>query len=241
MTQDQTNPGDESRDDGAVRTPENRRRDHDEIDRLTDALLPDLIDRLAASGLGEIEVREDDWRIRLQRPATARDGSGRSGERGTDRGVDRPGHERTDRDDRVTDRQARAGAHSTEPRPYRDAREGQPLRAAVSGSDGNGNGTGLGSGPGSHRVIALSPAVGVFQPHPTIRPGARVRAGDRVASVDLLGLPQDVVAPEDGVVIDTLVEAGQGVEYGQELIVIEPARSRHGPDGTNAPAPMTES
>jgi biotin carboxyl carrier protein len=247
VTQDRTNPGDGPRDEKAVRTPENRRRDHDEIDRLTDALLPDLIDRLAASGLGEIEVREDDWRIRLQRPATHRDGSGRAGERGTDRPVDRGGHdrgERTDRGDRAdrsTDRQARAGAHGTDARPYRDAREGQPLRAAVSGSDGNGNGTGPGGGLGSHRVIALSPAVGVFQPHPAIRPGARVRAGDRVASVDLLGLPQDVVAPEDGVVIDTLVEAGQGVEYGQELIVIEPARSRHGADGTNAPAPMTES
>jgi biotin carboxyl carrier protein len=240
VTQDQTNPGDAPSDDGAVRTPENRRRDHDEIDRLTDALLPDLIDRLAASGLGEIEVREDDWRIRLQRPATARERSGRAAERGADGAVERSGHERTDRGDRAdrtTERQARAGAHTTDPRPYRDAREGQPLRAAVSGSDGNGNGT----GPGSHRVMALSPAVGVFQPHPAIRPGSRVRAGDRVASVDLLGLPQDVVAPEDGVVIDTLVEAGQGVEYGQELIVIEPARSRHATDGTNPSAPMTES
>jgi acetyl/propionyl-CoA carboxylase alpha subunit len=62
-----------------------------------------------------------------------------------------------------------------------------------------------------------------------------------VASVDLLGLPQDVVAPEDGVVVDTLVESGQGVEYGQELIVIEPARGRHGSEATSAPSPMTES
>jgi biotin carboxyl carrier protein len=236
MTEDQTNLGDLPRDEGAVRTPENRRRDHDAIDRLTDALLPNLIDRLAVSGLGEIEVREDDWRIRLRRPAL-RDGSDRAGER-AERG-ERP--DRSDRGDRTGDRQARTVAHSGDPRPYRDAREAQPLRAAVSGSDGNGNGTGPGSGPGSHRVIALSPAVGVFRPQPAIRPGARVRAGDRVASVDLLGLPQDVVAPEDGVVIDTLVEAGQGVEYGQELIVIEPTRGRHGVDGTNAPAPMTES
>jgi biotin carboxyl carrier protein len=37
----------------------------------------------------------------------------------------------------------------------------------------------------------------------------------------MLGVPQEVVAPADGVVGASLVEAGDAVEYGQELIVLE--------------------
>jgi acetyl-CoA carboxylase biotin carboxyl carrier protein len=38
------------------------------IARLADELLPVLIARLEASSLGELEVREDGWRVRLRRP-----------------------------------------------------------------------------------------------------------------------------------------------------------------------------
>lgn len=38
------------------------------IARLADELLPTLIERLARSELGELEVREQGWRIRLRRP-----------------------------------------------------------------------------------------------------------------------------------------------------------------------------
>jgi len=48
-----------------------------------------------------------------------------------------------------------------------------------------------------------------------------VRSGDRLGSVDMLGVAQEVVAPTDGVVGASLVEAGDAVEYGQELILIE--------------------
>jgi biotin carboxyl carrier protein len=37
----------------------------------------------------------------------------------------------------------------------------------------------------------------------------------------MLGIPQELVSPVDGVVGTTLVEAGTAVEYGQELIQIE--------------------
>ena len=37
----------------------------------------------------------------------------------------------------------------------------------------------------------------------------------------MLGVAQEVVAPIDGVVGTSLVEAGDAVEYGQELITIE--------------------
>lgn len=39
------------------------------IARLAHELVPTLIERLAKSELGELEVREDGWRIRLRRPS----------------------------------------------------------------------------------------------------------------------------------------------------------------------------
>jgi biotin carboxyl carrier protein len=38
------------------------------IARLAEEMLPTLMDRLARSELGELEVRQDGWRIRLRRP-----------------------------------------------------------------------------------------------------------------------------------------------------------------------------
>jgi hypothetical protein len=54
---------------GGERDPAARAADHAAIDRLADELLPALSAKLAASSLGEIEIREGDWRIRLRRPA----------------------------------------------------------------------------------------------------------------------------------------------------------------------------
>ena len=47
--------------------------DHAAIDRLASELLPALIAKLGATGLGELEVRQDGWRVRLRRPADAQD------------------------------------------------------------------------------------------------------------------------------------------------------------------------
>jgi len=50
-----------------------------------------------------------------------------------------------------------------------------------------------------------------------------------LGAVNVIGVPQDVLAPADGIVGSTLVESGTAVEYGQELIRIElaaPAESR---------------
>ena len=68
-------------------------------------------------------------------------------------------------------------------------------------------------------MLATSPAVGVFRPSAAV--GARVRAGDRIAIVDLLGIPQDVVAPIDGIVAEILVQGGDAVEYGEEIAAVE--------------------
>ena len=80
------------------------------------------------------------------------------------------------------------------------------------------------------------PAVGTFQPRSEAKAGARVRSGDRLGAVDMLGVPQDVVAPADGIVGASLVDAGEAVEYGQELIVIELA----GRPGDRSAEPATD-
>jgi acetyl-CoA carboxylase biotin carboxyl carrier protein len=165
------------------RTVEQRQVDHAGLARLSDALVPALVTKLNASGLGELEVREGDWRIRLRRPSGTASGTRRA---------DRP----------------RLGSHGPTPAPIAaPSSSATPSSAAVEAP----------SGP--ERTAAISPAVGVFRPTSAV--GARVRAGDRVAVVDMLGIPQDVVAPIDGAVVAVLPQAGDAVEYGEEVVLVE--------------------
>jgi acetyl-CoA carboxylase biotin carboxyl carrier protein len=72
-----------------------------------------------------------------------------------------------------------------------------------------------------YRTAATSPAVGIYHPKAEVTSGSRVRAGDRIGSVDVLGIPQEVVAPVNGIVGAAMIENGDAVEYGQELVWIE--------------------
>jgi biotin carboxyl carrier protein len=67
----------------------------------------------------------------------------------------------------------------------------------------------------------MSPAVGIYNPRRDLAVGMRVRSGDKIGSVDVLGVQQDVVSPVDGIIGSSLAEAGEPVEYGQELVRIE--------------------
>ncbi len=73
----------------------------------------------------------------------------------------------------------------------------------------------------SGHASALSAAVGIFQPMKGLAVGMRVRSGDRIGTVNVLGVKEDVTAPVDGIIGSSLVEAGEAVEYGQELVRIE--------------------
>ena len=75
---------------------------------------------------------------------------------------------------------------------------------------------------GQGKVVAMSPAVGIYNPRRDLAVGMRVRAGDKIGTVDVLGVQQDVVSPVDGIIGSSLAEAGEPVEYGQELVRIEP-------------------
>lgn len=166
-------------------------------------LLPTLIAKLGATGLAELEVRQNGLRVRLRRPT---DGSGPHDRRNTDR---------PDRADRI-DRAGRGMAGTSAlAHPVGMTAVG-PGREARDGRDGHEN-----DARDDRRTVATSPAVGIFQPRTGARAGTRVRAGDRLGTVDMLGIPLEVVAPSDGLVGASLVEPGDAVEYGQGLVVIE--------------------
>ena len=172
-----------------------RLADHAGIARLAEELLPALIAKLSTTQLGELEVREGDWQVRLRRPYGVGPGEGR----------------------RVTDKASRS----------QPGHEGHGHgRAGVEGHRA-GRGAGAGSGGSASdakaatAATATSPAVGIFNPGPRAISGTRVRTGDVLGTVNMLGIPQEVAAPVDGIVGATLVEAGTAVEYGQELIRLE--------------------
>lgn len=182
--------------DGSSADERDRAADHAAIDRLSEELLPALIAKLGATGLGELEVREGNWRVRLRRPAMAGAGS---------------------RDRRSSDRSSpeRSAERTPAPRSHHHAEPAASVRT-------------------DSRNVATSPAVGVYQPRKDLTAGAKVRAGDRLGAVDMLGIAQEVVSPVDGVVGASLVEAGDAVEYGQELLVIEFAPIPMSTNGTGA-------
>ena len=211
-------PGDAM--DGSTRDPAARAEDHAGIERLSEALLPALIAKLASTRLGELEVREGGWRVRLRRPAQEGVNQGR---RSTDRpSRSQPGHEGHGHPPGAVEVHARRASAGLLPvGPGR----GDPASNGHGGHASHGD-HGSHADDGSHAAadataVATSPAVGVFVPGPSAASGTRVRAGDRLGVVDMLGVPQEVVAPGDGVVAATLVEAGTAVEYGQELVRIE--------------------
>ena len=190
-TRDQATTVGKALDPGSVDTEATlqTRRNHDAIARLADDLLPALVAKLAASGLGEIEVRERGWKARLRMPAPADEGR-----RVASRAAD--GHS------------VHASARSAVGLARPEERE-RRLRPEPE----------VPEEPG--RVAAKSPAVGIYHPRRDLAVGMRVRAGDKIGSVNVLGVGQDVVAPVEGVIGSSLAEAGEAVEYGQELVRIE--------------------
>ena len=203
------------------RRPQDRLDDHAAIDRLADELLPALVAKLGANGLGELEVREGTWRVRLRMPADwhaaagRRSGPGRSGARAAD--GPRVEHARAD-----------------------------PAGTAGAGHApaGTGHAPDAAEAAGPSRVVATSPAVGYFRPRADLRAGTKVRVGDRIGSVDVLGIGQDLVAPVDGLIGATLVATGEPVEYGQAVIVLEqlaePRPHAPGATGSEGSGPAAE-
>lgn len=219
----------------AERTAEERAADHTAIARSIDELIPALIAKLGATGLAELEVREDALHVRLRRPADGvvthdrRAGDrGRGDKAGRTQGAAAPSAAAPPATTiHVTGLTAvgpgRDGRDAPDGREVRDVREVRDIRPLTVGRDG--------AGSDERRSIATSPAVGIYHPRQDAPAGTRVRAGDPLGTVDMLGVPQEVVAPADGLVGASLVEAGDAVEYGQELVIIEFATAGAGSGG----------
>jgi biotin carboxyl carrier protein len=184
-------------------------RDHLAISRLTDDVLPAIIAKLTASGLGEIEVREGSWKVRLRRPAGSGDARRVAAWNSLD-GHSGQGHALG------SGLAASDGRGTAEERDYRAREEREAEELA------------------SLPVVAISPAVGIYQARKDLAVGMRVRSGDRIGTVDVLGVREDVIAPMDGVIGSSLAESGEAVEYGQELIRIELAENARGLDVNGA-------
>ncbi|HEY4190312.1 MAG TPA: hypothetical protein VGM28_07820 [Candidatus Limnocylindrales bacterium] len=170
------------------RTAAQRQADHASLGRLSESLVPPLVQKLATSGLGELEVREGDWRIRLRRAAPTAAATRR---------VERP---------RLVSQAER------------DGRRDAPGALAPAGPAAQAAGGGEAASGSPDRTMVLSPAVGVFQPGAKV--GTQVRAGDRIAVVDLLGIAQDVTSPIDGTLVEVFPQAGEAVEYAEEVAAV---------------------
>jgi biotin carboxyl carrier protein len=183
------------------------------IGRLVDEILPLLIARFRAGRMGELEIRREGWHVRVRRPADepAATPSGSAAARGADAAK----RGRTAAAGQTSGAGQASGAHPS-----------GPSSGMISGLSAVGPGRppeGHGAAPaGSASLIATSPGVGYYATRDGIATGSQVRSGDVLAHVDVLGVRQEVVAPGDGIVARLLAEAGEAVEYGQDLVRLEP-------------------
>ena len=146
----------------------------EELGALIDALLPVLVDRLAETGLGEIEVERNGATVRV-------------------------------RSESLGVQQA--------------ASFGAPAQGAA------GQGAAAAPAPSSvsaarkHAVRAT--AVGFLTLSKEIHVGAKVAKGALVATVEVLGIPNEVRATHGGIVAALKSATGDPVEYGQEIFLLE--------------------
>jgi biotin carboxyl carrier protein len=180
-----------------------RTRDAAALDRLADDVLPSLIAHFNASGLGELEVRREGWRVRLRASA-----------------VDHPGTADASAATGSGRKVLRAAAGPAVPAaPGGAAREAPGSPEAPASPDRP-------AAAAAHRPVepraAASPAVGYFTARDGTAAGSAVRAGDVLGHVDVLGVKVEVLAPADGIVGRVLADPGEAVEYGQGLVLLAP-------------------
>jgi biotin carboxyl carrier protein len=205
-------------------TDKQRRR---ELDRLADEVVPLLIARLADSRLGELEIRDGDWRVRVRRERGTRAQQAASQTAGSSGGSAAHARER-----HVARRDAASEPAPSGPRPRAAALPGR--LGTPSGNGANAGLEAVGPGPagdavggrGAHpdeprRIVARAPAVGYYTPAHGLSTGKIVALDDVIGQIDVLGVRQAVVAPAAGIVSRLMAQAGEAVEYGQELLQID--------------------
>lgn len=76
------------------------------------------------------------------------------------------------------------------------------------------------TGPTTFDITSL--AVGVFrEAKVTVQVGDEVKARQVLGNVESLRVPNEIVTPSAGRIVEILASEGQGIEYGQTLFVLE--------------------
>jgi len=70
-------------------------------------------------------------------------------------------------------------------------------------------------------IEVCSTLVGYFQPAP-ITPGTRIERGQTLAQVEVLGIPNEIPSTVTGILLGWTMNAGEAVQYGQPIALIEP-------------------
>jgi acetyl-CoA carboxylase biotin carboxyl carrier protein len=74
------------------------------------------------------------------------------------------------------------------------------------------------------QIEVASTAVGILRaPRPDIAVGDQVKRKQVIAIVESMKIPNEILAPADGTVVEILVRPESGVEYGQVPLRLEPA------------------
>ncbi len=144
-------------------------------------LIRDLAEMLTETDLSEIEVEQDDLRIRLTRSVNAQT----------------------------------VQVHAPAPAPIATA----PVAAPVAPAAPEAPTKSAGNVPSPMVGTAYhSPAPGA---DPFVKVGSAVKEGDTVMIVEAMKTMNQIPAPVSGVVTAILVEDGQPVEFGEQLLMIE--------------------
>lgn len=110
-------------------------------------------------------------------------------------------------------------------------RKGAPLSAPPSSSTarraaGGDQSDEVAHPPSPSYVPIVSSWVGIVRRQhngkPLVQVGDTVRKGQTVCWIDALGVRNEVRAPESGRIVEIFVEDGQSVEFGQQLMLLEP-------------------
>ena len=145
------------------------------IARLADEVVPTLIERLSKSDLGELEVRQDGWRVRLRRGSDAAATSGQAAQPAPHRPA------------AVTHA---ADQHSPRREPRRELPRGQVKSVAV-GYFTLRDGVALGSKVRSNDIIGFVDVLGVRQeivsPTDGVLKGLEVESGQAVEFGQVIG------------------------------------------------------
>lgn len=142
-------------------------------------LIKDLANLLTETDLSEIEVEQDDFRVRLSRHSSAAP--------------------------------IQVQAPVAQPVPAAPASVSAPKEALSAPEVGNVPSPMVGT-------AYLAPAPGA---DPFVKIGDSVKEGDTVIIVEAMKTMNQIAAPKSGKITAILVEDGQPVEYGEQLLMIE--------------------